>query len=112
MVAVASGCKKLTSFHLHFNSNITDEALAALSGCKKLKWLDLMGCENITDEAVVALASECKTLVWLDLDNEYNQITDASDRKHREHTKGPPGLSHCIARRQSDLGRTAAHSCL
>ena len=48
--------------------NITDAAVVAVaSGCKQLTTLDLWSCRNITDAAVVAVASSCKQLTRLNL---------------------------------------------
>jgi hypothetical protein len=46
--------------------NITGAAVVALaSGCEKLTSLSLGGCFKITDAAVVAVVSECKQLTTL-----------------------------------------------
>jgi hypothetical protein len=51
-VAVASGCKQLTSLNLGVCCNITDAAVVAVaSGCKQLTTLNLRGCIKITNAA-------------------------------------------------------------
>ena len=52
VVAVVSGCTKLTSLNLAGCEKITDVAvLAVTSVCKQLTTLDLRGCLSITDAA-------------------------------------------------------------
>ena len=87
VVAVASGCKQLTTLKLSMHSmrapgmirtDITDAAVVAVAaGCKQLTSLDLSCCDEITDAAVVAVASGCKQLASLDLRSCHN-ITNAA----------------------------------
>jgi hypothetical protein len=52
VVAVASGCKQLTTLVLRGCSKITDAAVVAVtSGCKQLTTLVLIGCCQITNAA-------------------------------------------------------------
>ena len=41
--------------------------MAVASGCKQLTSLNLNDCRSITDAAVLAVASKCKQLTTLDL---------------------------------------------
>ena len=81
MVALASGCKQLTTLDLAGCNKITDAAVVAVaSGCKQLTTLDLYDCHNITDVAVVAVASGCKQLTTLDLTGCHNITKGLKDQ--------------------------------
>ena len=87
VVALASGCKQLTSLYLNSCRNITDTAVMALaSECKLLTTLELGHCSNITDLSAYILArckctrckcTRCKLLTGHILDLSHgSKITD------------------------------------
>lgn len=68
VVSIACHCSQLTSVRMAHCSSITDASAFALSHCPMLTVIDMSQCFKLTDDGVVAIATNCKRLTCLRLE--------------------------------------------